>query len=293
MTESAQDQASGAIAASAPVSTRPETNKPQPKAKATKWSEAPEVVGEDSKDDKGDKDDKGEPKSTATHGTEDQPQLAQGVTETAGTVDGGASQDPALQMPARAENDAMQGDTAEKPDGPTPDAGPQPGLTVDPGQTLDTSVMYRDDSDHPHFAGPKAQAAQAAPDPRAVDLDQREKDLDAREAEVERREKAAQPQSGSVTPASVDDQIVGEAYVDGGAAFGGDPNLSDALKKALGAVTLCALALRNGGVVIGSSEADTPESFDPSQGRADARTDARQQLDAMHRYAHRMKVAGL
>ena len=226
------------------------------------------------------------------HPPEGEAQLQEDVTEPAGTVNDAGKQDEGEFKPARAENDAMHNDPAAK-DAPTPgepvDMRLNP-LTLnhpkfDPMPDAQRKGDYDKSSRDPDMAEQKI-------DQRAADLDAREKEVITREAEVSRREKAAQPAIATITDRDVDEQIVGESYVDGATAFGQDPNLDDDAKKALGGVTLCAIRLRNGGVMIGTAEADGQVASDPQGLRSAARADARQQLDAAHRYAHRNKVAG-
>jgi hypothetical protein len=77
-----------------------------------------------------------------------------------------------------------------------------------------------------------------------------------------------------ITINDIDNTIVGEDYV----VF---PNTT---------VTVCALHLRNGYVVIGKSAAASPENFDAGIGRRIARDDARNQIWALEGYLLREKL---
>lgn len=79
-----------------------------------------------------------------------------------------------------------------------------------------------------------------------------------------------------VTPASIDAQIVSEDYH----VF---PETT---------VTVCALHLRNGYVVTGTSAAASPANFDHAIGRRIARDNARNQIWALEGYTLRNKLSG-
>lgn len=57
-------------------------------------------------------------------------------------------------------------------------------------------------------------------------------------------------------------------------------------------MTVCALTLRNGYIVIGESAAASPENFDEAIGRKIARDNARNKIWALEGYLLRDKLAG-
>lgn len=77
-----------------------------------------------------------------------------------------------------------------------------------------------------------------------------------------------------LTPALIDDQIVGEAYH----VFPGTT------------LTVCALTLRNGYLVVGESASASPENFDEALGRKIAREKARDKIWALEGYALRNRL---
>ncbi len=78
-----------------------------------------------------------------------------------------------------------------------------------------------------------------------------------------------------LNPAHIDAQIVGEAYH----VFPGST------------LTVCALTLRNGFLVVGESAAASPENFDVEIGRKIARDNARTKIWALEAYLLRSKRA--
>jgi hypothetical protein len=80
-----------------------------------------------------------------------------------------------------------------------------------------------------------------------------------------------------LTPALIDAAIVGEDYY----VFPGTT------------MTVCALKLRNGFLVIGESAAASLENFDTAIGRKIARDNARNKIWALEGYLLRTKLAGL
>jgi Phage protein (N4 Gp49/phage Sf6 gene 66) family len=80
-----------------------------------------------------------------------------------------------------------------------------------------------------------------------------------------------------LTPQLIDAQIVGEAYY----VFPGTT------------MTVCALTLRNGFIVVGESAAASPENFDEAIGRRIARDNARNRIWALEGYALRTRLAGV
>ena len=86
--------------------------------------------------------------------------------------------------------------------------------------------------------------------------------LSASEAAIEAELKTKGLNAPRLTPADIDATIVGEDYH----VFAGTT------------VTVCALKLRNGYVVIGESTAASPESFDAAIGRRVARDAARNKI---------------
>lgn len=94
---------------------------------------------------------------------------------------------------------------------------------------------------------------------------------DAVEAEI----KAKNLNAPRLTPAHIDEQIVGEAYY----VFPGTT------------LTICALTLRNGFHVTGESAAASPANFDAELGKKIARDNARNKIWAFEGYALRNKLA--
>jgi len=78
-----------------------------------------------------------------------------------------------------------------------------------------------------------------------------------------------------LTPVLIDDQIVAEAYH----VFPGTT------------LTVCALTLRNGYLVVGESASVSPENFDEALGRKIAREKARDKIWALEGYALRNRLA--
>jgi hypothetical protein len=93
------------------------------------------------------------------------------------------------------------------------------------------------------------------------------------EAEIQRKGLNAP----RLTPALIDEQIVGEAYH----VFPGTT------------LTVCALTLKNGFHVTGESAAASPENFDVEIGRKIARDNARNKIWAFEGYALRNRLTGL
>lgn len=100
--------------------------------------------------------------------------------------------------------------------------------------------------------------------------------LSASEAAIEAELKTKGLNAPRLTSADIDAAIVGEAYH----VF---PNTT---------MTVCALTLRNGFVVIGESAAASPENFDAAIGRRIARDNARNKIWALEGYLLRSKLAG-
>lgn len=80
-----------------------------------------------------------------------------------------------------------------------------------------------------------------------------------------------------LTPDHIDAQIVREAYH----VFDGTT------------LTVCALTLQNGFVVVGESAAASPQNFDRDIGRKIARDNARNKIWALEGYALRNKLAAV
>jgi hypothetical protein len=99
------------------------------------------------------------------------------------------------------------------------------------------------------------------------------RDEAAIEAEIQRKGLNAP----RLSPAQIDDAIVGEDYH----VFPGTT------------MTVCALKLRNGFIVVGESAAASPENFDVALGRKIARDNARNKIWALEGYALRNRLAGV
>jgi len=96
------------------------------------------------------------------------------------------------------------------------------------------------------------------------------------EAAIEAEIQAKGLDAPRLTPAHIDEQIVGEAYH----VFPGTT------------LTVCALTLRNGFHVTGESAAASPENFDAELGRKIARDNARNKIWAFEGYALRNALCG-
>jgi hypothetical protein len=95
------------------------------------------------------------------------------------------------------------------------------------------------------------------------------------EREIEDEIRAKNLNAPRLTPELIDEQIVAEQYH----VFPGTT------------LTVCALTLRNGFVVTGTSAAASPENFDEEIGRKIARQNARNEIWALEGYALRNKLA--
>ncbi len=95
------------------------------------------------------------------------------------------------------------------------------------------------------------------------------------EAELEAEIQAKGKTAPRLTPHLIDATITGEAFH----VFPGTT------------LTVCALTLRNGFVVIGESAAASPENFDEGIGRKIARENARQKIWALEGYRLKERLA--
>lgn len=101
--------------------------------------------------------------------------------------------------------------------------------------------------------------------------------LSASEASIEAEIQTKGLNAPRLTPALIDAAIVGEDYH----VFPGTT------------MTICALKLRNGYVVIGESAAASPENFDEAIGKRIARDNARNKIWSLEGYLLRTKLAGV
>ena len=101
--------------------------------------------------------------------------------------------------------------------------------------------------------------------------------LNASEAAIEAELRTKGLDAPRITPADIDAAIVGEHYH----VF---PYTT---------MTVCALALRNGYVVVGESAAASLANFDPAIGRRIARENARNKIWALEGYLLRAKLSGM
>ena len=99
--------------------------------------------------------------------------------------------------------------------------------------------------------------------------------LSASEAAIEAEIRTKGLNAPRLTPVDIDAAIVGEDYH----VFPGTT------------MTVCALKLRNGFVVIGESAAASPENFDKAIGKRIARDNARNRIWALEGYALRNRLA--
>lgn len=97
------------------------------------------------------------------------------------------------------------------------------------------------------------------------------------EAAIEAEIQAKNLNAPRLTPAHIDEQIVGEY-------FHVVPGTT---------LTLCALTLKNGFHVTGESAAASPANFDEAIGRKIARDNARNKIWALEGYLLRSKLAGV
>lgn len=95
------------------------------------------------------------------------------------------------------------------------------------------------------------------------------------EAAIEAEIQAKGLNAPRLNPAHIDAQITGEDYH----VFPGTT------------MTVCALKLRNGFIVVGESAAASPENFNQEIGRKIARENARNKIWALEGYALRNKLA--
>jgi hypothetical protein len=100
--------------------------------------------------------------------------------------------------------------------------------------------------------------------------------LSASEAAIEAEIQTKGLNAPRLTPALIDAQIVGEQYH----VFPGTT------------MTVCALTLRNGYIVLGDSAAASPENFDEAIGFLIARDNARNKIWALEGYALRNALSG-
>ena len=100
--------------------------------------------------------------------------------------------------------------------------------------------------------------------------------LNASEAAIEAELNTKGLNAPRLTPLLIDAQIVSENYH----VFPGTT------------MTVCALTLRNGFIVIGESAAASPENFDEAIGRKIARDNARNKIWAFEGYALRNALCG-
>ncbi|MCA7085837.1 hypothetical protein K7G19_19800 [Cupriavidus sp. DB3] len=124
------------------------------------------------------------------------------------------------------------------------------------------------------------------------------------DAEIEREIVAKGKTAPRVTPADVEDNIVGEHYFtarDGregalqqGTYFGRTfPQPDDADLAPLALLTFCVLVLRNGFTVTGESACASPENFDPEIDRKIARQNAVAKVWPLMGYSLRDNLAAL
>ncbi len=97
------------------------------------------------------------------------------------------------------------------------------------------------------------------------------------EVEVENEIVAKGLTAPRLTPSMIDAQIVGSAYH----VFPGTT------------LTVCALTLRNGFIVVGESAAASPENFNEEIGRKIAWEKAREKIWALEGYALRNRLSGM
>lgn len=99
--------------------------------------------------------------------------------------------------------------------------------------------------------------------------------LSASEASIEAELQTKGLNAPRLTPALIDAAIASEQY----------------WRPAFTTMTVCALTLRNGFVVIGESAAASPENFDEAIGQRIARDNARAKIWALEGYLLRERLA--
>ncbi|MCB0257981.1 MAG: hypothetical protein KDI55_30025 [Anaerolineae bacterium] len=99
--------------------------------------------------------------------------------------------------------------------------------------------------------------------------------MNKNEQEIEKEIQEKGLNAPRLNPQMIDDTIVSEQYH----VFPGTT------------MTVCALTLRNGFIVIGESAAASPENFDKDIGRKIARENARNKIWALEGYNLRTKLA--
>ena len=101
--------------------------------------------------------------------------------------------------------------------------------------------------------------------------------ISASEAAIEAELQTKGLNAPRLTPQHIDAQIVHEQYM----IFPGTT------------MTICALTLRNGFIVVGESAAASPENFDEAIGKRIARDNARQKIWALEGYLLRSQMAAV
>lgn len=110
------------------------------------------------------------------------------------------------------------------------------------------------------------------------------------EAAIEAEIQAKGLTAPRLTPALIDEQIVGEEYIQRGDYPTVQPTN---VATALSCLTICVLVLKNGFTIVGKSACASPENFNAELGRKIARDDARNQIWALEGYNLRSKLAGV
>ena len=103
--------------------------------------------------------------------------------------------------------------------------------------------------------------------------------------------RAVQKTPNRVSLDSMTDKIAGEYFVTLADAVQGGDGPVPPLLPGMEALTLCAIVMRNGFMVIGKSAPADPANFDAALGRKFAREDAIRQLWPLEGYALREKLA--
>ncbi len=95
-----------------------------------------------------------------------------------------------------------------------------------------------------------------------------------------------------VTPASIEEKIVGEYYFTAAEGLHGKlEQTGDLYHSSLDLLTICVLVMWNGFVVMGKSACASPENFDAELGRKIARQDAFNQIWPLEGYLLREKLS--
>ncbi len=169
-----------------------------------------------------------------------------------------------------------------------------------------TDTASRDPFAPPPFAAPPPLAPgfeppfappvdETGPDPVLAEESLREREADVAEREDAIRKWVAAQREGvsKLTDRDVEGMIVSEYAMSGWDAFSKQDNMTPDAERALRCVTVVVLVLRNGFTVVGAGVCASPENYDATQGRAEAKADAVAKLWTCAEFAARQRLMGL